>query len=293
MEFLRSEFEFKAASRKIEHYLSTTPPTDTVRLADLVEILLPMAKLNGGKELISGAQRLADALNTAGHSTLSCSQIQQKLALAFARRQYQSLRESFGVPTAFRQLFPDALLPPSDLEPGERQRHPYPKELKRLRELASWHAVWEESAESTREHPFFPPMLPASCFPGFKPHYELRRDWRSTSGDRPQQFSHNFENGSCCVLVRRDGKHLVGAASWKWWGLFGHIRGVGFSLYLRSKAGWLKVFFDIRPYYPEPTCGPSVYRESSKRDADHIWASLEELIHLPIHRYSEDDDPTS
>ncbi len=65
---------------------------------------------------------------------------------------------------------------------------------------------------------------------------------------------------------------------------------MGFSLFVQTKSGWLKIFFDLRPHYAEPTYGPHIYREGCGNDADHIVASLEELVHLPRHQYDDEFD---
>ncbi len=289
MDFLRSEIAFKAATRAIERLLLNRSNVGDVTPAELAEVLMPFSKTKNGDDLLNGARHLAGSLN--GRDRVQTySQLQQRLAQAFAQRTYQSLRESFDFPIDFRQLFPDAALPNACLEPDREQVHPYPDELHELRELAAWHRAWVERAVSTREQPFFPPMLPASCFAGSRPTYERRRDWRPSYRNQPEQLSHHFQNGRCCVLVRHDGRHLIGAAGWRWWGEFGCIRGVEFSLYLLANFGWLKVVFDIRPYDPLPTYGPRIYRDGIGGDADHIQAGLRELAELDVHQWPTEEE---
>ncbi|MFK3781552.1 hypothetical protein [Agrobacterium sp. NPDC089420] len=291
MDFLRSEIEFKDAARKVEFYLSTLKSTGAVQSAALIEILLPMAGIKKAEKLHSGSAKLAELISASPEIELTRSQIQQKLAWAFANRSYQSLRSSFNFPTEFRIIFPDAELPISSLEEGRTQAHPFPKKLFEFRELEHWRATWEAGAFSIRERPFFPPMLPASSFVGTAPHYELRRDWRPSFRNKPQHLSHHFSNGQCCVLVRHEGC-LIAAVSWKWWGDVGRINGVGFSLSLKTDNRWLRVFFDIRPYYSDPSYGPIVYREGTGRDGEHIRACLQELVELPVHYFNDEYEMT-
>ena len=290
MDFLRSETGFKAAAQRIEQYLSSISPNNVVKAADLIEILLPLARFDGGQRLLRGSHELADALNKRNHVEFGRGQILQQLSHAFGGQTYQGLRQGFSSSTEFRQLFPDAALPSCSLSDNRPQVHPFPGQLHKLSALAPWRTIWEQCAVSTRDRPFFPPMLPASYFRGYRPNYELRRDWRPSSKKRRQHLTHHFENGRCCVLVRHEGRQLIGAASWKWWGCQGHINGVGFSLFVQTKSGWLKIYFDLRPYYAEPTYGPQIYRAGGN-NADHIAASLEELIHLRQHGYPDEFDP--
>ena len=290
MDFLRSEFAFKSAALKIERGLSTRSSSFAVSPEDVAEILLPLTSAADGEQLLHGSRKLAEMLNQSNSTPLKCARIQQKLARAFAGRSYQSLQQSFDFPTDFREIFPGAALPYGCLEPGQTQAHPYPRELLAFPELSQWRASWERSAVSTRERPFFPPMLQASYFQGYEPHYKRRTNWRAAPINSGPHARPPSENGQSCVLVRHKGRHLIGAARWKWWGDSGYISGVGFSLYLLTRTGWLKTFFDIRPYYAEPTCGPFMYRDGRGEDSDHIQAGLEELSRLAVHASTDEDE---
>ncbi|SFB61725.1 hypothetical protein SAMN03159496_05886 [Rhizobium sp. NFR07] len=283
MDFLRSEFAFKSAALAIERGLSARSSSLAVDPEDLAEILLPLTSSADGERLLHGCRELAEMLSQSNSTPLKTARIQQKLARAFAGRTYQSLQQSFDFPTEFREIFPGAALPYGYLEAGQTQARPYPRELLAFPELSQWRTSWERSAVSTRERPFFPPMLPASYFQRYEPHYERRRDWRAAPINSSPHARPRSENGQSCVLVRHKGRHLIGAARWKWWGDSGYISGVGFSLYLLTRTGWLKTFFDIRPYYAEPTCGPFMYRDGRGEDRDHIQAGLEELSRLAVH----------
>lgn len=288
MKFLHSEYQFKAATQKIEQFLAAVPRTQAIRSADLVEILRSHDSPETDMDFLVGASRLAATLNMMDHRTLKRGQILQEMSQAFARCTWQSLREDFHKPVDFRRLFPDAILPYGWRDSGEKQLHPFPPVLARIPKLAPWREIWEECAVSTEERPFFPPMLPRECFSGFKDEYELRRDWCRYSQSSHRSSSHHFENGASCVLVRHKQRHLIGAGSWRWWGNCGRISGVGFSLYLLTDSGWLKVFFDIRPSCAEPTYGPRIYSDLSG-DSRFIRLCLDELVGLSVHRYADDD----
>lgn len=131
-------------------------------------------------------------------------------------------------------------------------------------------------------------MLPMSCFLADELEVELRRDWRlSEDGSAVGVNLYHFSNGHCCALVRTKRRKLVGAMSWRWWGAFGRISGVGVSLYVLSKSRWLHVSFDIRGSYAKPTCGPDVSYEENSSLSSLTKADMISLATLDLHRYED------
>jgi hypothetical protein len=188
------------------------------------------------------------------------------------------------VPTEFGVIFPEVKMPSNHLDAGQSRLHPYPDVLEGVLELDQWRTIWEQNARSTPDHSFFPPMLPSSYFDNRNPRYEFRRDWDPHSPEFPKP-STPFGEGHGCVLVRGNGQQLIGAASWRWWGIYERVSGVGFNIYLRTPQGWLWVSMDVRPTHYLPTYGPDIYREGEGDDGARIKRCLEELIQLGPRTY--------
>lgn len=196
-------------------------------------------------------------------------------------------RETRIARTDFDALFPDAVMPPCGLEPGAETRHPFPRELEGIPELATWRECWEANALSTRDKHFFPPMLPTASLISSKVTIEFRRDWHLRSnGQAVKTKPYHFDNGTCGVLFRDDQRKIIGATFWKWWGALGRINGVCYGLYLLTEAGWLYIAFDLRARYPAPSAGPVVMRGDTEQHLKEIEAGLQHLAKLRVFRYA-------
>lgn len=275
MDFLRSEFSFKAASRAIECLLKQRGNAPPITPDELLTVLLPVARLPNGDRLVAGTVRLAEHLNASSRTVLRQPELQQLLSLSFTQAPYQRLHPRLKRPTDFRSIFDEIRVAPCYTGEGERIEHPFPMMLRRIEELAAWREAWEECAFSTSTKPFFPPMLPASYFEGRGARYEYRRDWVPSVSRVPL-----IANGRCCVLVRDRQNKIIGYASWFWWGHLDIISGVGYSLALCTNSKWLHVYFDIRPDRFEPTCGPVISTENGHNFASFIRLCLLELEDL-------------
>lgn len=286
MDFLNSEFEFKAASRAVERFLKERGSPAPIAATELLNVLLPLARLTGGDQLLAGASRLAASLNGSRRAAPKQPELQQMLSIAFTRGPYQRLQARLKTPSDFRLVFEDIEIAPCYLDKDEKTEHPFPKALQGIATLGAWREAWERNAFSTKARPFFPPMLPSSYFEGRGARYEHRRDWAEHSAVCRRHGSNRssdlpiLANGRCCVLVRDRRNQLIGAASWSWWGQRHLVRGVGYSLALRHDSEWLHAFFDIRPDSFEPTCGPTIHRESQLNPRGFIQDCLDELVEL-------------
>lgn len=275
MDFLKSEFSFKSASRAVERLLKQRGNAPSVTPDELLTVLLPVARLPNGDRLVAGTVRLAEHLNASSRTVLRQPELQQLLSLSFTQAPYQRLHARLKRPTDFRSTFDDIRVAPCYISEGERIEHPFPTTLRGIEELAAWREAWEECAFSTKTRPFFPPMLPVSYFEGRGTRYEYRRDWVPSVGRVPLAA-----NGRCCVLVRDRQNKIIGSASWFWWGHRDVISGVGYSLALCTNSKWLHVYFDIRPDRFEPTCGPVISREKGDSCSSFIGLGLLELQDL-------------
>jgi hypothetical protein len=286
MDFLNSEFDFKAVSRAVERYLKDRRSPAPIATAELLHVLLPVARLTGGDQLLAGASRLAARLNASKRAAPQQPELQQMLSIAFTSGPYQRLHARLRNPTEFRLIFDDIKVAPCHLEKDEKIEHPFPKALRRISSLSAWREAWERNAFSTKAKPFFPPMLPSSYFEGRAARYEYRRDWVEHSVARRQERSNGsnnlpiLANGRCCVLVRDKSNHLIGAASWFWWGLSDLVSGVGYSLAVHHGSEWFHTYFDIRPDRFEPTYGPDIHRECQLNPRSFIKLCLDELVEL-------------